>query len=239
MPDLIFNRNLQAYNVFEFDIEYDKVHELVSPVLKELNQASLYHPTKSTLHIKDMTLPMFVQIPKWNGDISWISAASKESFEFFDSCFEKLQIERKTQNCAGLDIPLIMYSGFFVARSYVTAPYYHQDYSENCGNKAYTMMTPVQMDESATSGHLLYKNTTQSESIYRYEKGRAITFGTNFTHSTEPFESKTKYIFLCFTYGCKDMTYWKDIKTTVTQQGVSYRHPNGNIVVKKKYQPYF
>jgi len=40
MPDLILNQDLKAYNVFEFDIEYDKAYELVSPLLEELNHTS-------------------------------------------------------------------------------------------------------------------------------------------------------------------------------------------------------
>ena len=240
MPNPIFNRDLNAYNVFEFDIDYDKAYKLVSPLLEELNQAGLYDTTSETMHLRDMSLPMFAQIPQWNGDISWISAASKESFRFFDSCFQELQIENKTKTVARLGFPLIMYSGFFVLRSYATAPYYHEDYSKKCGLNAFTVMTPIQIDDKADSGHLLYKNIHQTESKYRYKKGKAIVFGSDFMHSTEPFESKQKYVFLCFTYGCTDLTIWEEIKRTVTEQGISYRHPNGNIVVQNpKFEQYF
>ena len=240
MPDLILNRELKAYNVFEFDIDFDKAYKLVCPLLEELDQARLFDTKAKTLHLKDMSLPMFVQIPHWNGDISWISAASKGSFQFFDSCFQDLEIENKTKDIAGLGFPLIMYSGFFVVRSYATAPLYHQDYSKKCGNNAFTLMTPIQIDESVDSGHLLYKNIFQKESKYRYKKGKAIAFGSDFMHSTEPFESKQKYVFLCFTYGSTDPTLWNEIKRTVADQGVAYRHPNGNINVKKpKFEQYF
>ena len=240
MPDLILNQDLKANNVFEFNIEFDKVYNLVSAILEQLNHTSLFDPTKKSIHLSELSLPMFVQIPNWNGDIAWISAASKESFEFFDLCFRELQIENKTRKIAHLDFPLMMYSGFFVARSYVTSTYYHEDYTKECGNNAFTMMTPVQIDETAEFGHLLYKNVFQKESKYRYKKGNAIIFGSDFIHSTEPFESKQKYIFLCFTYGTTDLTKWDNIKETVTEQGVSYRNPNGIInVTNAKFKKYF
>lgn len=240
MSDLVLNRELKAFNVFEFDIDYEKAVELIKTQIEQINQADLMHPTEDSLHLKDWSLPMYAFIPRWNGDISWVSAASKESFAFFDECYRELEVERKTRDAAHLDFPLQLYSGYFVVRSYGEASHFHHDYTAECGVRAFTMMTPIQIDDGTETGHLLYKDVFQVERKYRYRKGKAITFGGNFIHSTEPFRSKQKFIFLCFAYGTKDMAVWGDIKKTAARQGISYRHPDGSIRLNDPaFEPYF
>ena len=240
MTNLILNRELKAYNVFEFDIDYYKIINQVSSLITELNQTHIYHPTKQRLHLKDLSLPMVAMISQWKGDLSWVSAASKESFQLFDSLFKTLQIENKARNITGLKYPIIMYSGFFIIRSYANAQVFHQDYTKKCGTNAFTLMTPIQIDESSDSGHLLYKNVFQQDCKYRYSKGKAIIFGSNFIHSAEPFESEKKYIFLCFTFGTTDLKAWEETKISAATQGIAYRHPNGKININDpKFNQYF
>ena len=235
-----FNYSLKVYNAFELDIDYDKACVLVAPFLEDLNRLELYHPKKKSLHLHDLPHPLYAQIPHWNGDISWISAASKETFNFFEQCFTELGIARKTQEAAELDFPLMMYSGFFVVRSYGEETHFHLDYDNACENKAFTLMLPIQIDETAEFGHLLFKNAFFTDDKYRYTKGKAISFGSTFVHSTEPFKSDEKFIFLCFTYGTKDIGNWEAIQSTVTRQGISYRHPDGNIrVTDRTFEHYF
>lgn len=239
MYDSVYNKKLRANNVFEFDIDYNKAYKLVQPQIEQLNQTVLFEPDLKYLHLKDLPLPLFVKIPNWHGDITWVSAASKETFDFFDTCFKDLEIAEKTKRIANLDFPLVMYSGFFVVRSYGSAIHFHYDYLKT-GISAFTLMTPIQIDEKAALGHLLYKNTLNSISKYIYKKGKAVALGSDFIHSTEPFESKQKFIFLCFTYGCTDLDMWEKIKETAAYQGVSFRHPNGNIVVRDPaFEQYF
>ena len=101
-------------------------------------------------------------------------------------------------------------------------------------------MTPIQIDENASTGHLLYKDVFDKEVVYRYRKGKAILFGSDFLHSTEPFKSEQKFIFLCFTFGTNDLSKWDEIKKTVAHQGIAYRHPSGEIIVTNPdYNKYF
>ena len=46
---------------------------------------------------------------------------------------------------------------------------------------------------------------------------------SDYDKATEPFQSKQKYVFLCFTYGSKDLNKWGEIKKTAAKQGISYR----------------
>lgn len=237
--DLVYNKELRALNVFELDIDYDKVWKLTQPHVEQLNRTVLYKPSINNLHLKSLSLPLYVEIPQWNSDIAWVSAAAKETFEFFDTCFNDLEIAEKTKRVTNLDFSLIMYSGFFVVRSYANAPHFHQDYTRT-GINAFTLMTPVQINETADDGNLLYVNIMGQVIKYNYKKGKAITFGSDFIHSTEPFKSNEKFIFLCFTYGCTDLAVWDKIKDTAAYQGISHRNPNGDIIVTNPdFEQYF
>ena len=165
---------------------------------------------------------------EWNGDLRWVSSGNRKGLTFFESYFRKLQIEDKTKAVLGNCGELMMYSGFFVIRSQMSSPHYHYDYSDGVGMSALTLMTPV--TPVGTTGHLLYEDLGGKERIYEYSPGVAVSFGAEFNHSTQPFESDTPYCFLCFTYGVKDLDRWDLIAETVTHQGMMYRHPELGVV---------
>jgi len=166
--------------------------------------------------------------PDWNGDLRWISSGNAKAFSFFDRCFEKLGVIEKTKQILGDCGPLIMYSGFFVVRSYTFNSYYHVDYSSAVGLNAFTLMTPV--TDTGDSGNLLYHDIHGEEQVYKYAPGTAVCFGGEFYHSTEPFESPDPYTFLCFTFGVTDIELWDSIAETAAEQGLMYRHPSNGIV---------
>ena len=161
--------------------------------------------------------------PQWNGDLCWISAGNESAVDFFQGCFDRLQIAKRTQELLGDHGELMMYSGFFVVRSESHETYYHVDYSKEVGLNAMTLMTPV--FETGESGNLLYHDTDSVEQTHRYQTGRAVCFGGDFYHSTEPFKSDKQYVFLCFTFGVRDINKWDSIAETVTGQGLFYCHP--------------
>ena len=171
---------------------------------------------------------MYSLCPGWNGDLRWISSGNEAGFAFFDKYFNKLGVIEKTKELLGDCGELIMYSGFFVIRSQTTNPYYHVDYSTAVGLNAFTLMTPV--TETGEVGNLLYHDAYGEEQVYKYSQGTAVCFGGDFYHSTEPFESKEPYAFLCFTFGVTDMEHWDSIAETAAEQGLMYRHPTRGIV---------
>jgi len=171
--------------------------------------------------------------PGWNGDLRWISANNMKGFDFFDGYFNKLKIAEKTKALLGDCGELIMYSGFFVTRTHTAAPYFHVDFSAGVGLNAFTLMTPV--TATGDVGNLLYHDAYDEEQIYKYSQGTAVCFGGGFYHSTQPFESKQTYTFLCFTFGVTDMSLWDEIADTAAEQSLIYRHPTRGIVrVKSK-----
>ena len=167
--------------------------------------------------------------PGWNGDLRWISSGDATGFAFFDKYFDKLGVVEKTKELFGDCGELIMYSGFFVVRSHTTNPYYHIDYSAAVGLNAFTLMTPV--TQTGEFGNLLYHDANGEEQVYKYSRGKAVCFGGDFYHSTEPFESPEPYVFLCFTFGVTDMEIWDSIAETAAEQSLIYRHPTRGVVI--------
>ena len=53
--------------------------------------------------------------PQWNGDLCWISAGNESAVDFFQGCFDRLQIAKRTQELLGDHGELMMYSGFFLS----------------------------------------------------------------------------------------------------------------------------
>ena len=115
---------------------------------------------------------------EWNGDLRWVSAGNHAGFEFFQKYFDELNVAKLTQGILGDCGELIMYSGFFVIRSHMTASHYHHDYSTGVGMNALTLMTPI--TSVIGDGHLLYHDLQGNEQVYEYALGKAVSFGARF-----------------------------------------------------------
>lgn len=218
------NDDLDALNVIELSLDdsvvraaYDEVADILAPDYFEGTKVS-----------ESSGIGLYSLCPGWNGDLRWISSGNAEGFAFFDKCFEELGVAEKTKELLGDCGELIMYSGFFVLRSHTREPYYHVDFSGEVGLNAFTLMTPV--NQTGETGNLLYHDQHGNEQVYRYSQGRAVCFGGDFYHSTEPFESSDPYAFLCFTFGVSDGKLWDAIAETAAEQGLMYRHPLRGVV---------
>lgn len=218
------NADLEAANVIELDIDYAVVQESYAEV-EDIFGAGNF----DGLRVDGASgIGLYSVSPGWNSDISWVSSGNEQAFAYFDRHFQKLKVVEKTQEQIGDHGELIMYSGFFVTRTYATEASFHHDYSDGVGMNAFTLMTPVMA--TGEKGNLLYKTAEGDERVYKYKPGTAICFGSNFLHSTEPFSSEDPYAFLCFTYGVRNPELWPLIAETVAEQGLFYRHPQDGIV---------
>ncbi len=224
MAVLDLKPNLAGQNAIELDLDTDIIDRGFDQVSEILTND--YFEGYRTC--EDSGIELYSYCPQWNGDLCWVSAGNLAGFQFFEDLFEDLNIAGKTQSTLADPRERIMYSGFFVTRSRTQQPYYHNDYSDDVGTHAMTLMTPVQPEK--VTGNLLFQDQNDKEQIYQYVRGTAICFGGAFYHSTQPFESDRRHIFLCFTYGVKSMEHWNSIAETVTDQGLLYRHPTRGIV---------
>ena len=219
------NREFNAANVIELRIDHDVVARSYEEV-KDL----LRHGTFNGLRISGSTgIGLYSLASEWNGDLRWVSSGNQLGFGFFQRYFDELQIARRTKDILGDCGALMMYSGFFVIRSHMSASYYHYDYSTGVRMNALTLMTPIMPITS--DGHLLYEDLDGAEQVYEYAVGKAVSFGADFYHSTQPFRADVPYCFLCFTYGVQNTDCWDLIAETVAEQGIMYRHPTKGIIV--------
>ena len=222
-PDRI-NKDLNAPNVIEFPIDHDVVSQSYADV-NDILGAGLFEGVRVS---GSSGIGLYSLTAKWNGDLRWVSAGNHTGFEFFQKYFDELHVARLTQDILGDGGELIMYSGFFVTRSHMSASHYHHDYSTGVGMNALTLMTPIQ--SVVGDGHLLYEDLQGNEQVYEYSLGKAVSFGADFYHSTQPFSANAPYCFLCFTYGLRNAEQWDLIAETVADQGIMYRHPTLGIV---------
>ena len=222
------NQDLNARNVIELVIDHDVVTQCYAEVNDILNAYSF-----DGIRVSGSSgIGLYSLNAEWNGDLRWVSAGNHAGLEFFQRHFDELNVATLTQDILGDCGELIMYSGFFVVRSHMSASHYHHDYSSGVGMNALTLMTPI--TSVVGDGHLLYEDLEGNEQVYEYALGEAVSFGADFYHSTQPFSAKAPYHFLCFTYGLRNAEQWDLIAETVAEQGIMYRHPTLGIVEIEK-----
>ena len=65
MSKLRINKSLRAYNVYEIDIDYHRVFNLVSNQIGDINESNLNLEQEGAIHLKGLSLPLYAYIPKW------------------------------------------------------------------------------------------------------------------------------------------------------------------------------
>lgn len=166
--------------------------------------------------------------PPWKSDVRWISAATAETFELFQSAFERLGVARHVEPYLDLDRAVRLYCGFLVARSSCSAPDFHVDWRD-ANNQAFTLITPVTPNSSDFG--LLYKRLDGETGEYAYRPGEALIFGDHFVHSTKPGRSDDPVFLLSLTFGTDKMEHWPKIAATAAYQGRLVRRPDGEFEI--------
>ena len=131
-PEQRINRDLNAPNVIELPVDHSAVAQSYEEV-KDILGVGLF----DGIRISGTTgIGLYSLSSDWNGDLRWVSSGNRKGFAFFEKYFVKLKVEEKTKDELGDCGDLIMYSGFFVIRSQMAAPHYHNDYSIGVGMNA-------------------------------------------------------------------------------------------------------
>lgn len=171
--------------------------------------------------------------PSWSSvsDIRWISAVDGPGLDFFQDAFEALQIPRKLEPHVGPGV--VMFSGFFIWRREGTSTAWHHDFTNTNGG-AFTLMAPLTRIPQKCC-HLLYHDDEGETRKYVYRVGRAVVFGDDFWHSTEPGSMASPAGFLCFTLGRRDMTRaeWRHARSYIASQTGVYQTPSGRRVTPR------
>ena len=96
-------------------------------------------------------------------------------------------------------------------------------------------MTPLK-DYTAIDFQLQYLDLDGQMQQYRYRRGEAMCFGSDFMHSTEPGSASAAdggpHVYLCFTFGTDRNEYWPHIyETQGSYASRVVRKPDGEPVL--------
>lgn len=205
------NESFDAPNVLELEIDQDICAEFL-PLIENLPEDEFN-----------------VIQPDWKSDMKWISPNTIRTFRWFQSRFHRLGVAEQLRPYLDVKETVRLYSGFLVSRSMCDAPNFHRDWLD-ANNEAFTLLTPL-TDAPADFG-LLYHRTDGSLGNYSYQRGKAVVFGDDFLHSTQPGRSDSPTVLLCFTFGSDRMEHWPAISQTAGYQGNLIRLPDGNFLVR-------
>ena len=206
-----FNPDLRVFNAMTADVDQNIVREFLPLCSGELDKSRF-----------DVVTP---SAEKWNSDISWISAATPESFRLFESAFHRLGIPELVRDYLTVEHGVRLYFGSLIIRSRCTQPYFHVDW-DRVNNEAFTMITPLA--GSASEFGLLYETFDKKVAEYAYKPGEAIVFGDHFRHSTKPGQTGEDVALLCFEFGSDRMDFWDSIFASMGKQSLLFQKPDGS-----------
>jgi hypothetical protein len=203
------NHDLMAPNVMRIPVDATIVDEF-APLAREAGAGRGYRRYR----------------PSWSSDIRWISADCPETFEQFDSAFDRLGVANHVETYLDLDKGVRLYAGFLHVRSECSETNFHVDWDKT-NNEAFTLITPV-TDNSNGFG-LLYRQLDGTVAEYEYRRGEALIFGDHFIHSTKPGRSEEPVVLLTFNFGTDKMVHWDKIVRTTGRQTAMLRTPDGEL----------
>tara|TARA_B100000945_G_C20342732_1_gene578222 strand:+ start:280 stop:1005 length:726 start_codon:yes stop_codon:yes gene_type:complete len=215
MGKFFFNKNLNANNVIEVDLNLEILKEL------EIIKSSYVWGTNQDI----LSTEKYSSVkPNWGGDMEWISANNIDTYNIFLKAFEKLGLNNFLNDIIDYKNQCRLYAGFFVKRS-SSKKNFHRDWGGNLKNNAFTLLAPIYQEEDAL--HLLYKDISGEECKYKYEIGKGIIFGSDFIHSTESGQSSSASILLCFQFGTDLSEYNQDVVDAMGTQTPFMMLPDG------------
>lgn len=218
------NSDFIAPNVLEIEVDISVLAEM-APVIAGLKQLGLVTgPVDIGNGVK-----LFSTHPTWKSDILWISQADRAGYDYFEDIFRRLRIAEKVAPKIAHDREIVMYSGFFVTRSFCNEPDFHHDWID-ADNDAFTFLAPIS-DNCGELG-LIFKNLREQQGHYTYGLGKGLVFGDYFLHSTAPGRASGSTVFLSFTFGTDRMDNWPKIAKTAAAQGMFYRQPDGQFITR-------
>jgi hypothetical protein len=225
---LPFNRELEAYNVYEMPLDPTVI--ATARALYALHVAPRWTAPEGSLQSGDLAL--FVKRPAgWSSDIGWWSADDAATYHLFEAeLFQKVRLDEPFRRLVDLDQTLRLYCPFFVVRSRCERTRFHKDYDWGCRTNAYTLMTPLEDLSATRDGHLAYLDSWGRQRIYRYRLGVAVVFGAGFLHGTQPVVAGAPRAFLCFTFGSDKEQYWPAVRKSIGGQSRLICRPGGELV---------
>lgn len=224
---------LNAYNVLELDVDESKIDEVNSYFLENIkpnleNEKNLENwrgsAPKCEIGDPEGEDSWFILDTPWKSDLRWISVNSLKTYEKWSNLFYEFNFDKTFDKLIDYDKKINIYSVFFVTRSQGVGHDFHTDWLGDADANAFSSMTPIQECREDTI-NLAYKDKNQDIKEYKYEKGKAIIFSEEFSHSTAIGKSETPDSFLCFSFGSDKEKYQEINKKTGAYQSKYYMDP--------------
>jgi len=224
MGNFFFNKKFNANNVFEVDMNIEKLKKL-----EIIKKSYIWNTNKDIFPAEEFES----RKPKWGGDMEWISSNNMNTYNLFLEGFQSLGLDKLFRDKGFIECQnqLRLYAGFFLKRS-SSKKNFHKDWAGLLKNNAFTLLTPLYQEEDAL--HLLYKDLSGKECKYKYEIGKGILFGSDFCHSTEAGTSSSSSILLCFQFGTDLAEYNRGVYDAMGSQTPFMILPDGRGVKKEK-----
>lgn len=214
-----YNKNLEAKNILEIDIDIDIIRQ--SSIVKALINCEDFSARSNYFSIVK---------PSWGGDIRWISSKNIDCYTEFAQCFRLLSLPALFEQILDYSSGIRMYAGFMVERSSSKISY-HTDWNKSLANNAFTLLTPIHHPPDGLN--LIYKDLNGREKMYQYKYGKAILIGSELMHSTEPGASRETTKLLCFQFGTDLAAYNQGIVNCMGTQCEFFRLPDGRYATNK------
>ena len=255
LPDgKYFNTRLAAPNVWEIGIDEALVDEAAQIFYDSGSFEKLTQMREPYMDIDSSVGTFFAQRVTWDSNIAWVSVDDRASFDAFESIFSRMQLPAKFAAHVPHSQGLQLYSAFFVVRSWCSGHNWHTDYKAPVNTDALTLITPLRDFREIATFQLAYRAQDNPEGPgtadstptrqeggdddvrrYVYKKGRAVVFGSDFLHSTEPGQGHGSEVhaYLCFTFGTDQQERWPQIARTLDTQSRVVVHPDGSMRLSK------
>ena len=162
--------------------------------------------------------------PPWNSDVRWISAANEETFQIFQSAFDRLNIAEVMAPYLDIEREVRLFAGFLIVRTECTEPSFHVDWKDS-NNEGFNINIPI-TDNTEGFG-IIYKKVNGRIGEYSYKRGEGLILGEHFTHSTAPGQSEQPVVLLSFAFGTHKMEHWDKLHQTIGYQTLLVRCPDG------------
>lgn len=189
----------------------------------------------------------------WNSDISWVSADDDPTHAQLREVFEAFNLEDTVLGDLVPGSSLRMFGAFYVVRSKCKDYNWHCDFKPPTFPALLTLITPLADYPQKNSFNLEYMSheppwpsetsvepamrRSRAKRRYQYTKGKAICFGAEFLHSTEPGAAlhNEPHAYLSFTFGSDDETLWPLIASAVvdTDQSRVLACSNGTMILSR------
>lgn len=241
-PGLYYNRRLRANNVWEIDLDASVIGSAERLFYEGEPFESVTAGMDEPYDVLETSVgDFFAQRVTWDSNIAWISVDEASSFAHFQSMWQQqLELDRRFASVVPHTRRLQLYSSFFVARTWCRSHNFHFDYKPPVGCDALTLITPLRDYEETDSFQMTYRARDPSgercwDERYEYKLGKALVFGSQFEHSTEPGRGQDgePHAFLCFTFGTDRQERWAEIARTLDTQSRIVAHPDGQLQLSR------